>query len=70
MDAYLGWIYLRMASEGYAVKNYPRFSAMMGRHKLRPSVQRVVEREAEEEAQMKREGLSWETESFLSGSEK
>ena len=70
MDAYLGWFYLRMASEGYDVKNYPRFSAMMGRHELRPSVQRVVEREAEEEAQMKREGLSWETESFLSGSEK
>ncbi len=70
MDAYLGWIYLRMASEGYEVKNYPRFSAMIERHELRPSVQRVVEREAEEEAQMKREGLSWDTESFLSDSEK
>lgn len=70
MDAYLGWFYRRMEGEDFDVSRYPGFSAMMERQELRPSVQRVVEREAEEEAQMKREGLSWEEESFLSGSEK
>lgn len=80
MDAYLGWIYRRMddddlrrlcgSTSPFDLTKYPFFSAMMDRQALRPSVQRVVAREAEENAQMEREGLSWDAESFDADSKK
>lgn len=75
MDAYLAWFFHRVAVEAEEltnpnmdISNYPNFSAMIGRYEKRPSVQRVVEREAEENAQMAREGLDWrDAENLKSG---
>lgn len=57
MDAYLSWIFWRVAGAGYGVERFPKFSDHHVRISERPSVQRALVREAEAETVLSAEGL-------------
>jgi len=57
MDAYLQWIFWRVAGAGYKVERFPNFINHQSRMDRRPSVQRALVREAEAEAILAAEGL-------------
>ncbi|MBJ7484075.1 glutathione S-transferase family protein [Brevundimonas sp.] len=57
MDAYLYWVFWRVAGAGFDVAPYPRFVAHARANEARPAVQRALAREAEAEALLSAEGL-------------
>ena len=57
MDAYLGWIFWRVAGANYDVGPYPRFCDHLARLANRPAVARAMARESAAEAVLKQEGL-------------
>lgn len=59
IDAYLYWIWFRSTGSGFDVLPYPHFAAHAARMEQRPSVQRTLEREAEAEGQLSKEGASF-----------
>jgi glutathione S-transferase len=58
MDAYVGWVFSRIASVGFDASAFPRLTAMVELQSSRPSVQRAAAREAEQQAQLVREGAA------------
>jgi glutathione S-transferase len=59
MDAYLYWIYWRVAGAGFDTDPYPRFIDHGKRMEDRPAVQRALTREADAQAILDDEGLAW-----------
>lgn len=57
LDAYLYWIYWRVAGAEFDVAPYPRFGAHTERMESRPAVQRALKREAAAQAILEKEGL-------------
>jgi len=57
MDAYLFWIFWRVAGADYPVSKFANFSAHQSRMEQRPAVQRALAREAAAMAQLDVEGL-------------
>ena len=57
MDAYLSWIFWRVAGAGFDVSRFPAFADHQARIMIRPAVQRALAREAEAEAVLEKEGL-------------
>lgn len=59
IDAYLYWIWFRATGSGFDGSSYRHFAAHAARMESRPSVKRVLEREAQAEQQLVREGASF-----------
>lgn len=59
VDAYLYWIYWRVAGAGYNIDPYPNLQTHAARMEDRPSTQRAMAREAAAEAQLEAEGLAF-----------
>lgn len=59
MDAYLYWIYWRVAGADFDVTPYPRFSDHAERMEQRPAVRRALQREADAQAILEKEGLAF-----------
>jgi len=59
LDAYLYWIFWRVEGAGYDVKRFPGYCSHKQRSETRPAVKRALEREAQAEAQLANEGLSF-----------
>lgn len=59
MDAYLFWVFWRVAGADYEVSRFPRYGEHAEQIQKRPSVTRALAREAVAEATLKREGLNF-----------
>ena len=59
MDAYLYWVFWRCEGADYDVNPYPNFVEHAARMEARPATQRALAREAEAQAQLESEGLSF-----------
>lgn len=59
MDAYLYWIYWRVAGADFDVGPYPRYRDHAARMEERPAVQRALRREADAQSILEKEGLAW-----------
>ena len=59
MDAYLYWVYWRVTGAEFDASAYPNFVGHADRMEKRPAVQRAVQREADAQAQLEKEGLAW-----------
>ena len=59
MDAYLYWVFWRVAGADFDVSPYPRYSDHASRMERRPSVVRALAREAEAQKQLEAEGLAF-----------
>lgn len=57
MDAYLYWVFWRVAGANYDTSPYPLFEAHCQRMELRPAVQRTIKKEAEMQQTLESEGL-------------
>lgn len=57
MDAYLYWVFWRVAGANFATADYPRFCNHAERMEQRPAVKRALERESKMNAQLEAEGL-------------
>lgn len=57
MDAYLYWIFWRVAGANYAIERFPAIALHASRMEQRPAVQRALEREKAMEKQLEDEGL-------------
>jgi glutathione S-transferase len=64
VDAYLYWIYWRVAGASFDVTPYPKYSSHAARMEERPSVIRALKREEEAQAQLMAEGLAFEPRQF------
>jgi glutathione S-transferase len=64
VDAYLYWIYWRVAGANFDVTPYPQYSGHTARMEERPSVIRALRREDAAQAQLKAEGLVFEPKQF------
>lgn len=58
LDAYVYWVWFRATGAGLDGSAWPRYAAHAQRMEQRPSVQRVLAREREAEAQLEKEGLT------------
>ena len=59
MDAYLYWVFWRVAGADFDVSPYPRYGDHASRMERRPSVVRALVREAEAQKQLEAEGLAF-----------
>lgn len=59
MDAYIYWIYWRIAGAGFDVRPYPAFRDHAQRMEQRPAVQRALAREDAAEAKLQKEGIAF-----------
>ena len=59
MDAYLAWIFFRVAGARYDTSRFPAFSAHHAAHHERPAVLRALAREAEVQAELQARGLAF-----------
>ena len=59
MDAYLYWIYWRCEGADYDVTPYSNYQAQAERMESRPATKRALAREAEAQAQLEAEGLTF-----------
>jgi glutathione S-transferase len=59
MDGYLYWVFWRVEGAGYDVSRFARFVSHARTMEQRPAVQRAAAREAEAQAQLEAEGLSF-----------
>lgn len=59
MDAYLYWIFWRVAGADFDTTPFPHFEAHAARMEDRPAVQRALQREADAETILMKEGLTW-----------
>lgn len=57
MDAYLYWVFYRVAGAAYDVEPFPAFADHAARMARRPAVQRALEREKQAEAYLESRGL-------------
>ena len=57
LDAYLYWVFWRVAGAGFDTDPYPNYSAHAARMEQRPAVQAALAREREAEEILKAEGL-------------
>jgi len=57
MDAYINWVWFRVAGTAFDVSAYPHFSRHDERIRLRPAVQRALRRGEEADEWLKRQGL-------------
>ena len=59
MDAYLSWIYWRVAGAGFDVAGYPHFADHSLRNQRRPAMVRALQRELMAQEQLKTEGMEF-----------
>ena len=59
MDAYLHWIFWRVAGADFDVGPYPNFRTHAERMVSRPSVKKAMQHEVEATAALEAEGLAW-----------
>lgn len=59
MDAYLYWVFWRVAGAGFDIEPYPNYGGHAGRMEQRPAVQRALAREEEAQKILEAEGLAF-----------
>lgn len=59
LDAYIFWVFFRVEGAGYDVSRFPAYAAHAERISERESVVRALQREADAQAQLEREGCAF-----------
>jgi glutathione S-transferase len=59
MDAYLAWVFFRVAGARYDTSRFPAFERHHAAHNARASTQRMLAREAAIQSDLEAKGLSF-----------